>query len=363
MNRRILRMVCALLTLSLLLGALPAMAKEEGKLGYVSSLQLAVYAAPAKGAKLLGTMSYGESLWVRAVRGDVAQVLNRGGDVGYCLRSGLTATDPNVLKKDAYAKSNGATIYERPDGNCATKVQAKAGAKLRVVAITPDGKWARVQHGGNFGYVPASQLSAEPVGQNVWIVCDTAVAVFDGENGNDAGVCSHGQRFELLGISGNKAHIRNAAGQDGWVAKEVISTTNPNTLNEVAYTQVGGRVFWRNTLFNDDSATLAKGTKVTVVSLTPDGLWARVRVKGTYGYILSILLDSAKPASTTPVLVCTLDGQDVYATQGISSKIVDKVAQGEPVRLLGVTANGHGLKVSTMRDVTGYVAAGGWTKK
>lgn len=362
MKGRILRVVCAMLAFVLTLCAQCAMADDD-KVAYVCAVQLPIYAAPEKGAKQLDTVAYGESLNVYEVRGEVAQVRSSSGSVGYCAYSGLTATDPNQLELDAYVRSGGATIYMRPDTTCDSSVQANAGAVLQVVALTPDGKWARVQRGERFGYVLMDRLSDERSDLSVWIVYDDAVAVFDGQNGDDVGVCSYGQCFELLELSGGMAHIRNSDGFDGWVIDDVISKTDPNTLDEVAYAQIGGRIVWRNSLLRGDSAQVAKGAKLNVVAVTPNGTWARVHSGENYGYVLSVLIDTDQPSDTAPELVCMLDKYDIYDKVGNSSKIVATVLRDECVRLLGVSTNGRALKVQTKGGITGYVSVGGWVKK
>lgn len=364
MYTRLVRLICTLLALTMLCLGTGAVAEEQATTAYVAVLELEIYDAPAQGAGLVSVMSYGEVLWVLAAKGEIAQVRTASGDVGYCLSGGLSASNPNNLDEEAYVKAGGATVYLRPDEGCDTRVSLEAGTKLHVVAITPDFAWARVEQLDSHGYVATNELSAEPASHQVWIVSDGAVAVFHHSGFEDQyGTCSHGQSFELLGTLGGMAQIRNAQGAVGWVAKEVISDTDPNILNQSAYVLADGRLLWPNAMLSGTAQTLAKDEKLTVVSMTIGGMWCRVRVGESYGYVLSVLLDSHHPGSEATLIVSPVDDQLVYAEAQAGAEVLTTVGAGESVMLLGVSESGQGLKIRTRGMVEGYVTAGGWVRE
>lgn len=346
----LMRALCAMLILALLPCA--GVSEGKGRLGYVSANLLRVYDRPDRSAKALSELGYGQELWVNDWSNGWAQVSSRSGAVGYCELSGLSAKDPNTLGEEAYVRVGGATAYAKPSAKCKSRAKLAAGTRLWAVARTKDKQWVRVQRGGAYGYVRASDLSRTEQEKSVWVVANEAVAVLD-DAGGELGICSQGQTFKLVSVSGRRAQIRTTSGRTGWVDKSVLSTDNPNKLATVAYTQVSGELLWKNAQLKGTVRTLKKGAKVEIVSRTPDGQWCRVRSGGKFGYILSVLLDTQKPGKEALTLRSTV-AQPLYATPVISNDIRAQLKPGEKVELLSLTISGTGLKLRTKSGTTGY---------
>lgn len=360
MNRWTKRLSCAILALALALAALPAFAASTYK-GYVSANTTQVYAQPNVLSKSLGTVSYGESLNVLAWRDGWARVKNGSGKIGYCKLSTLSAKDNNTLDMDGWVREDGAHVRNRPSSSGKSIATVKAGTKLRAVAITKDKKWVRVRSGKKYGYIASGDLSRTPVStssaQRVWIVSDGAVNVYRSQSATSAmGTVSHGQSFELVRTEGKRACIR-ANGKTAWVAKDVLSKKDPNTLNQTAYAQVSGKALYGNALLRNAKASLRRDEKLTVVSVSKNGKWSRVRKGKNYYYVLSLLLDDEKAPEDGRVLTCAKDVA-LYSDAKLSGTPIATVKADDFVRLTGVS--GAALKLETSDGTVGYCSCDGW---
>ena len=363
MSQQFKRIICIALISALMLGALPALAATQGRAGYVVSTKLPVYADPSPFSKILGYMSFGESLWVRSWEDGWAHVTNRAnGRKGYCALNGLSASNPNTLNLDVYVKGGGATVYAKPSTSCATRVRISAGACLKAVSMSRDKKWVRLKNNGSYGYALTKELSTSPTTRTVWIVSDDALSVSADSSlwGKSVGTISHGQRYQLLAIQGGSAKIRNASGRVGWISKDLISYSDPNTLSIPAYAQVSGRILWGNSILKGTARSIKAGTSVKIVSITPDGGWCRVKYDGRYYYALSVLFAPEKAPEGGQFLTCTRNDYFIYGSKTVSSDVRATLNAGDRVQLIGVAGNGGALKVRTADGVVGYAPAGGW---
>lgn len=365
MRNSIRQILCAALALILMLASMPASAAGAGgDQVYVVDNTVSVYKLPHPLSKLLGTLSYGESVRALARKDGWVRIKNAKGAVGYCESGALSTKNPNTLDLDGYVRAGGAPIYAKPGASYKKLTTAKAGTKLHAVAITPDKKWVRVKSGKRYGYIQASALSKAPAAsadaKRIWIVSNHAVGVSRTRDGSDssAGTVSQGQSFELVKVDGSRVYIQNSKGKGGWVSREAVSTQNPNTLSKTMYAQVAGKILYPNAVAKNPSARLSKGEKVTVVSVTPDGNWSRVKKGGKYYYVFSLLLGEDRAPAEGKALKCTAESALVYSNSKFSGSPIALLKKGDAAYLTGV--GGGGLKIRTKDGVTGYCAAGGW---
>ena len=155
---------------------------------YISANTLTAYKSASSSSKVLGVMSYGESMTLLATSGDWAQIRNSANAVGYCKLSGLTATNPNNLDVRVYVSSASAKVYKKPSTSADVLTTVKLNDSFTAVAITADSAWARVKSGSSYGYIQASKLSASetepeepdepdiPLVSTVYISANTLVA-------------------------------------------------------------------------------------------------------------------------------------------------------------------------------------------
>lgn len=289
--------LCAALALLLLACALPFGAMAESRIVYVTDNTAPVYSLPHRLSNLMGAVPYGSSMRALAVQGDWVRVQNARGDTGYCAKSALSAKNPNTLNMYGWVREGGCEVYDKPGASYARIASLSAGARLNAVGVTEDRAWVRVQNGKRFGYVRARRPEPRAVSPDgakpVWVVSNSGVNVSRAKNGKsaDLGVISQGQRYLLLRVEGERAYIRNDRGQQGWVPKGALSAKDPNTLERTAYAQLSGKLLYPSTRLAGAKASVDRGEALTVVSVTDDGNWCRVRRSGKYYYMPTLLLD------------------------------------------------------------------------
>lgn len=299
MKRRLQRLSGLILAV-LLVAYAPLALAGSGQTGYVAENTLPVYQQPHRLSKTLGIMAYGQSMEVLAWQDGWARVKNSKGEIGYCDVHALTPNNPNTLAKDAYVKEAGAYVFNKPGTGYARIGKVSMGQRFSAVAVTPDGRWVRVWNGKRYGYIEASAVSSSPVGRNtlegekVWIVGNKAlVATSDYQGrGKSMGRVSLGQSYALLSRDGDRACLRNDSGKIAWVPNSCISKTNPNTLNVTMYARATGNYLFPNIGYGS-AKRISKGSSLTVVAVTPDGNWSRVKKDGKYYYIQSDRLSIA----------------------------------------------------------------------
>jgi len=369
MFKRIKSLLCACLIVLLLTGV--GLAKAEGIVPtkvYIIANTLNAYQRMDTNSRVLGVMTYGEDMTMLSFSGSWVQIRNAKGQIGYCALNGLSTQNPNTLNEVVYAKQNNTLVYQKASTtyNRNKYVRVKMNYPFRVVAATPDKQWFRVRNGSIYGYVRLDDVSATPVNTTVhgaitsrivFVNSENAVAVTSGMGtGSSMGTISHGQRYMLLGISGNWARIRNSASKVGYCPKDVLTTDNTNKLNQTMYAQVGGAILYPNSILKSGSAKqLRKNAAVTVVARTPEGGWYRVLVGGKPYYVPSVLLDAQPAAAGGMELLCT-SSTKLYASPNLSSAVTGSVFAGESVILRGVS--GTGAQVGTLSGATGYVPFG-----
>lgn len=131
--------------------------------GYVCANTMKVYQYPSILSKLLGTMSYGEDVYVLDWQDGWMRIRNHKGQIGFCQYGGLSRKDTNTLDMYGYVKETGAYVYSKPDSAYRIIASVPMGDRLKVVGMTRDQKWLRVQNGSRFGYVQTEMMSKTPL--------------------------------------------------------------------------------------------------------------------------------------------------------------------------------------------------------
>lgn len=359
------RILCASLSLLMFLSLFPAHAAgfDARTKVYIISNTLKAYQSKSTSSKVLGVMTYGESMTMISFSGDWVKIKNSKGQVGFCKLTGLSTQNPNNLKETVYAKANKTPVYRKASTSYNKMANVKQNYKFNVVAMTPDGQWLRVKNGSKYGYVQVDDVSKNAVSthgaltaKNVWVNWENAVQVTSGKgSGKNLGLISHGQKFTLLATSGKYSKIKNSKGQIGWCPSEILTTKNPNDENATMYAQVSGNILYTNSIIKGAGKKLSKGAKVTVVAESPEGGWYRVKYNSKYYYVSSILLSDEKAPDGGREVYSTTD-TSLYAKASYSSRKVCEISEGESLYLIGVSNSG--AKVKTAFGKTGYLPIG-----
>lgn len=164
MKKRFIQLLGCILVLALLFSSPGAFAASTANVtrGYVTANTMKVYQYPSPLSKSLGTMSYGEDVSVLAWQDGWMKVQNHKGQIGYCEMGGLSRTNP-AMEVFGYVKETGAYVYAKPGLGYKTIARVSLGDELKVVGMTKDKAWLRVQNGKKFGYVLTDLMSKTPI--------------------------------------------------------------------------------------------------------------------------------------------------------------------------------------------------------
>ena len=344
---------------------------------YISANTLNAYKSASTSSKVLGVMSYGESMTLLATSGDWAQIRNSANAVGYCKLSGLTATNPNNLDVRVYVSSASAKIYKKPSTSADVLTTVKLNDSFTAVAITADSAWARVKSGSSYGYIQASKLSASetepeepdepdiPLVSTVYISANTLVAYSSpSTSSKNLGTMSYGERMTLLGVDGSWAKIQNSSGAVGYCKLDGLTIENPNSLNTTIYvTETGAKLYAKPTTSATVLGTLKQNAKYTAVAMTPDKVWLRLKNGSSYGYLLTDYasteeVDDPAPGVTGTVYI-SANTLVAYSSPSTSSKSLGTMSYGESMLLLGV--DDGWAKIQNSSGAVGYCKYGGLT--
>ncbi len=127
---------------------------------YVAKNTVKFYQSASSSSKKVGIMSYGESLTCIKLDGGWAQVENENGKKGWCKKTQLTKDNPNGNAETRYAAA-ALRAYARPDAGTKELAQFSKGDEVSVVAVTTDGKWARLALGSGYGYAKSASITDE----------------------------------------------------------------------------------------------------------------------------------------------------------------------------------------------------------
>ena len=347
---------------------------------YISANTLNAYKSASSSSKVLGVMSYGESMTLLATSGSWAQIRNSANAVGYCKLSGLTATNPNNLDVRVYVSSASAKVYKKPSTSADVLTTVKLNDSFTAVAITADSAWARVKSGSSYGYIQASKLSASetepeepdepdiPLVSTVYISANTLVAYSSpSTSSKNLGTMSYGERMTLLGVDGSWAKIQNSSGAVGYCKYGGLTNVNPNNLNLTMYAQSNGVKLYAKPLTTATvRKTINQGDSVTVIAVTGDGAWARVNLgSGKYAYAQTKSISETKPdgddsgitdikKKTVYISATTLA---VYASPSTSSASLGTMSFGESLSCTGL--NSTWARVVNSSGALGYCKLSG----
>ncbi|MBQ3575429.1 MAG: SH3 domain-containing protein, partial [Clostridia bacterium] len=268
---------------------------------YVAENLLKVYKSASESSKVMGTMAYGEAMKLTGVNDGWAEVMNTSGEKGYCSYGGLTDVDPNSEGLTMYAQ-DATPIYKKPSTGYGTVANVGKNAALSVVAITPDGDWARVYIGSSkYGYAQMSKLAQTEVPSGdefadenftkktvYGIATATTCYASPSTSSKSVGNLYFGQSATCTGENGDWARVVNGSGTVAYCKISNISTENPNKYSVAVYAKSAGtKVYQKPSTSSSVIATVGKNGKCTGVAVSTDGKWYRLKNGSTYGYALA----------------------------------------------------------------------------
>lgn len=132
--------------------------KQEGSTVYIISNTLKAYKSKSTSSKVLGVMTYGESMRLLSSSGEWAKIRNSSGATGYCKLSGLSSKNPNTLDSTVFVMVDKTPVYAKPGTNYRVLGRMSINSTLTALAKTSDGRWYRVKKGNRIGYIAAANV-------------------------------------------------------------------------------------------------------------------------------------------------------------------------------------------------------------
>ena len=364
------KFIAVLVLVCLLAGLIPAelSALAASQTVYVTANTLPVYKSYSSSSKVLGVMSYGESMTLLATNTNWAYVKNSAGATGFCKISGLSTSNPNKYSEKIYINTSGVKVYRKPDTGSGVMMTLPKNASFTAVAKTPDNQWARLKNGSYYGYVQMKYISTsrvddgsttpDPTAKTVYIAANTLNAYRSpNTSASVLGVMSYGESMTLLATSGDWAQIRNSSGAIGYCKLNGLTATNPTNLEMRVYVvSDSAKVYKKPTTSAGMLATAKQNDSFTAVAVTTDSVWLRVKYGSSYGYMLTsdLSADTSDPddplSSTVYVVANTLP---VYANASVSSALLGTMSFGESLTLVELYDDTW-VQVRNAAGATGY---------
>ena len=317
---------------------------------FVTASTVRIRRQPDETSGTLMTVAFGQQIQVTATQGEWAQIANVKNRTGYCQLKDLSSTDPNTMAKQMYAQFNRLPVYRTPSRRSGKLKWLKQGDVITVTAITSDGIWYRVTDGSKYGFVPTIYLDEAQASQGTPMWCaEAATAVLvNPDNWTEISKLSLGQQVSVVGYVENNtiAKIRSAKGYVAYCSASALSNANPATMNTPVYTQVSGRILFRNADLNGKSVGVGKNARLTLLGLDTTQFWALVKYNGRKYYTPYVLLGPARLGKGYRTVVTTQD-TSLYRS---ATDVAGTIAANTRLYLTGFS--GTAAQVATVTDGT-----------
>ena len=163
----------------------------------------------------------------------------------------------------------------------------------------------------------------------------------------------YGQNAKCVDLDGDWALIETN-GEQMWCKVDGLSTDDPNTGDLTAYVISSGAKAYALPSSSADSAAISGNTKLTVVAMTPDRDWCRVRKAGDYAYMKTRDLTTENPENKA----------EAPAASGNSGKTVNAYIADETLKIYS-SASSSSSTVATAaygEKVTCTAIDGSWAQ-
>ncbi len=215
------------------------------------------------------------------------------------------------------------------------------------------------------GVMPTG-LSALAASQTVYISSNTLKAYKSAKTSSKVlGVMSYGEKMTLLATSGSWARIRNSSDEVGYCKLSGLTTSNPNKYDDKIYINASKvKVYKKPDTDSRVMMTLNKNSSYTIVAITSDKEWARLKNGRYYGYVQTKYISTTKvddessiPSGTTVYI--SANTLNAYKSAKTSSKVLGVMSYGEKMTLLATS--GDWAQIRNSSKAVGYCKLSGLT--
>ncbi|WHY73810.1 SH3 domain-containing protein [Fictibacillus enclensis] len=369
----------------------------------VSKGSLNLRKSASTGASVIAKLAKGTQVTVYSETGGWAKV-NANGKNGYVSSKYLSSSKPSntvsrgsTSKPAAVSSSKTTTKYVKVSGalnlrkaattNSAVIKTLKNGVTVTVYSESKG--WAKVKASGSTGYVSTKYLTAtkpgssskpkpaptpapEPKTTTKYVKVSGALNLRKGATTKSSVIktLNDGEKVTVYSESNGWAKVK-VSGSTGYVITKYLTATKPGSSSKpkpaptpapepkttTKYVKVSGALNLRKGATTKSSVikTLNDGEKVTVYSESNG--WAKVKVSGSTGYVITKYLTATKPGSTSK--------PKPAPTQTPEPKTTTKYVKVSGALNLRKDATTKSSVIKTLKDgeeVTVYSESNGWAK-
>ena len=166
---------------------------------------------------VLGTLYFGQKLWVVDKTGKRAKIRSPRGLIGYCDLEAITDKDPNGLDQIVYTQVSGNYLFTSST-DISGRRNVEVNAEMTLVAVDRNNFWARVLYNGEYYYAPYVYLSHEKrLGDYKRVRTTQAAVLREGTKRSSAVVTAlpAGTDLWLIGATDNRAKVTTSPDANG----------------------------------------------------------------------------------------------------------------------------------------------------
>lgn len=174
-----------------------------------------------------------------------------------------------------------------------------------------------------------------------------------------AGVMGYGDNVICVNIKDDWAYVKS--GEDvAYCPLSSLTSEDPNTMEQAAYVTGAEAKFWKRPDKKAASKNIKQNAKVTVIAVTPDKEWCRVKYDDKIGYMMADELDDEKTGENSVKLYVGDTLIKIYKDSTRSSDVL--AYSGYGAKLNCVAMDGDWVKVKSGSKY-GWVRKDGLCKK
>lgn len=189
---------------------------KKGTRAWINQDSAKIYYDPELDS-VMGTLYFGQKLWLVDKTGARAKIRSPQGLIGYCDLECITESDPNGLDQIVYTQVSGNYLFTSST-DISGRRNIEANAEMTLVAVDNNNFWARVRYNGEYYYAPYVYLSHEKrLGDYKRVRTIQAAVLHEGTKRSSAvvTVLPTGTDLWLVGATDNRAKVTTSPDANG----------------------------------------------------------------------------------------------------------------------------------------------------
>lgn len=189
---------------------------KKGTRAWIGCESAKVYYDPQLDS-VLGTLYFGQKVWLVDKTGTRAKIRSPRGLIGYCDLEAITEKDPNGLDQIVYTQVSGNYLFTSST-DISGRRNVEVNAEMTLVAVDKNNFWARVLYNGDYYYAPYVYLSHEKrLGDYKRVRTTQAAVLREGTKRSSTVVTAlpAGTDLWLIGATDNRAKVTTSADVNG----------------------------------------------------------------------------------------------------------------------------------------------------